>query len=48
MSRIFGSDPEAGPKCRHTVAAKVDAGYPDNADLTIDQATGKMVLSPPP
>jgi TnpA family transposase len=28
------------------VAAKVDAGYPDNADLTIDQATGKVVLSP--
>ncbi|MBZ6476415.1 Tn3 family transposase [Streptomyces griseocarneus] len=28
------------------VAAKVDAGYPDNADLTIDQASGKMVLTP--
>jgi Transposase and inactivated derivatives, TnpA family len=28
------------------VAAKVDAGYPDNADLTIDQGSGKIVLSP--
>lgn len=28
------------------VAAKVDAGYPDNADLTIDKDTGKIVLSP--
>ncbi|MBF6047911.1 Tn3 family transposase [Streptomyces sp. NRRL B-1677] len=28
------------------VAAKVDAGYPDNADLTIDAASGKIVLSP--
>lgn len=24
----------------------MDAGYPDNADLRIDQATGKIVLSP--
>ncbi|MFE2184899.1 Tn3 family transposase [Streptomyces sp. NPDC059455] len=28
------------------VAAKVDAGYPDNADLTIDTASGKIVLTP--
>ncbi|MFD9537356.1 transposase [Streptomyces sp. NPDC060010] len=28
------------------VAAKVDAGYPDNADLTIDKDSGKIVLSP--
>ncbi|MFP8887900.1 Tn3 family transposase [Streptomyces mangrovi] len=27
-------------------AAKVDAGYPDNADLTIDTASGKIVLTP--
>ncbi|MEU7688781.1 transposase, partial [Streptomyces spectabilis] len=29
-----------------SVAAKVDAGYPDNADLTIDKDSGKVVLSP--
>ncbi|MFD6938189.1 hypothetical protein ACFWAP_18825 [Streptomyces goshikiensis] len=28
------------------MAAKVDADYPDNADLTIDKDTGKIVLSP--
>ncbi|MFD3920181.1 Tn3 family transposase [Streptomyces sp. NPDC058595] len=28
------------------VAAKVDAGYPDNADLTIDQGAGRIVLKP--
>ncbi|MFF0221564.1 Tn3 family transposase [Streptomyces sp. NPDC004629] len=28
------------------MAAKVDAGYPDNADLTIDTASGKIVLTP--
>ncbi|MBQ1095040.1 Tn3 family transposase [Streptomyces sp. b94] len=28
------------------VAARVDAGYPDNADLSIDKDTGKIVLSP--
>jgi hypothetical protein len=27
-------------------AAKVDAGYPDNADLAIDAASGKIVLTP--
>lgn len=27
-------------------AAKMDAGYPDNADLAIDAASGKIVLTP--